>query len=220
MVLVNPVKEVAVLESGFGGRRPGTRTVHYGRGASFSGRLVSQAGSALPGRAIAVVETFGEGSRLARRIAMTRTAADGSFLARLPPGPTRQVQAMFDGDRVLTRASGRRVRLAVRTSVRLRASAATAVVGGAPILFSGRIAHLGAAIPAGLPVQLQYRLAGSEWRTFRTVQTDPIGSFRYPYSFSDDDSRGIRFQFRAFVAAQPGWPYEAAASRPILVTGR
>jgi hypothetical protein len=52
------------------------------------------------------------------------------------------------------------------------------------------------------------------------VQTDPRGRFRYAYSFSDDDSRGVRFQFRAFAPAQDGWPYEPAGSRPVVVTGR
>ena len=48
------------------------------------------------------------------------------------------------------------------------------------------------------------------WTEFRTVQTDAHGRFRYPYRFSDDDSRGVRFQFRAFVPAQDDWPYEPA----------
>ena len=52
------------------------------------------------------------------------------------------------------------------------------------------------------------------------MQTDAHGHFRYPYAFSDDDSRGVRFQFRAFAPAQAGWPYEPAASRPVAVTGR
>jgi hypothetical protein len=52
------------------------------------------------------------------------------------------------------------------------------------------------------------------------VQTDVHGHFRYRYAFSDDDSRGIRFQFRAYAPAQNDWPYEPAASRPVFVTGR
>ena len=35
----------------------------------------------------------------------------------------------------------------------------------------------------------------------------PPGAFRYPYSFSDDDSAGVRFLFRAFVPATGGWPF-------------
>ena len=40
------------------------------------------------------------------------------------------------------------------------------------------------------------------------------------YRFSDDDSRGARFLFRAYAPAQGGWPYEPAGSRPVAVRGR
>jgi hypothetical protein len=247
MVLANPVKEPTILKSGFGGRRlvwhrcvrgptgrrchretiegyerrPATRTVPFGRAIPFGGRLLTQSGAPLAGRPVTVVETFAPGSRPARRETSVRTDGDGAFLVRLPAGPTRRVQADFDGDGLLTRATCRPVRLAVLTPVRLRVSAATAKVGGAPVRFSGRVGDSGAAIPAGgMAVGLQFRLPGSGWTEFRTVQTDAAGRFRYPYGFSDDDSRGVRFQFRAFVAGQEGWPYEAAASRPVAVTGR
>ncbi len=31
------------------------------------------------------------------------------------------------------------------------------------------------------------------------MQTNRRGRFHYAYRFSDDDSRGVRFRFRAFV---------------------
>jgi hypothetical protein len=52
------------------------------------------------------------------------------------------------------------------------------------------------------------------------VESDRRGRFRYAYRFSDDDSRGVRFQFRAYVKGREGWPYEPGASRPVMVTGR
>jgi len=52
------------------------------------------------------------------------------------------------------------------------------------------------------------------------VEADARGRFRYAYRFSDDDSRGVRFQFRAYVNGREGWPYEPAYSRPIAVLGR
>ena len=53
------------------------------------------------------------------------------------------------------------------------------------------------------------------WTEFRTVQSDAAGRFPYPYSFSDDDSAGVRFLFRAFVPATGGWPFAPATSRPL-----
>jgi hypothetical protein len=246
MVLTNPVKAPARVAAGFGGRslvwqrcshhggrrhcrhqeiesfegRPSSRAVPYGRGIPYSGRLTTDAGSVLAGLPIEIVESFAAGSQPARRTTVVQTAADGSFSLRLAPGPSRRIEAVFPGTRTLTRAGGGEVELAVQAGVRLRPSSASARVGGAPVVFRGRIADPAAVPAGGLPVELQFRLPGRGWSQFRTVQSDSNGRFRYPYAFSDDDSRGIRFQFRAFVPAAAGWPYEPAASRAAFVTGR
>jgi hypothetical protein len=142
-------------------------------------------------------------------------------LLQLAPGPSREVTAAFAGSRTLTRASGRSVHLGVQASVRLRASTATARIGGAPVVFRGSVGRTGTAPSGeGLPVELQFRYPGAGWSEFRTVETDARGRFRYPYRFSDDDSRGVRFQFRAYVGKKEGWPYEPAFSRPVAVRGR
>jgi hypothetical protein len=246
MVLANPLKTPTEIQAGFGGRRltwqrcsrvdgrrrcrrdviesfvsrPTMRAVPYGHGVRFAGRLTSISGSPLGGLPVRVVESFDPGADSPQRTTTVQTAADGTFLARLAPGPSRHVEAVFAGNRVLTASNGGAVRLGTLAGVRMRASATSARVGGAPVIFSGRVGHLGAPIPsAGRPVELQFRIAGREWSEFRTVQTNTRGRFRYPYSFSDDDSRNVRFQFRAYVPAQAGWPYEPAASRPVSVTG-
>jgi hypothetical protein len=246
-VLANPLKKQTEIAAGFGGRRlvwqrcsrkaerrrcrreeieafasrPAVRTVPYGRGISYAGRLASVSGSSLAGLPVEIVETFEAGADSPQRTTTVQTATDGTFATRLFPGPSRRIEVMFAGNRTLTRASAPGLRLDVLSGVRMHASSASARIGGAPVVFSGRVDDLGAPIPAsGRPVELQFRFQGSDWSEFRTVQTDAQGRFRYPYSFSDDDSRGVRFQFRAFAPAEDGWPYEAAASRPAFVTGR
>jgi hypothetical protein len=88
-------------------------------------------------------------------------------------------------------------------------------------VFSGQVGDLDASIPpGGSPVELQFRLPGTHWTEYRTVQTDGRGRFHCPYAFCDDDSRGVRFQFRAYVPAQASWPNQPAASRQIAVVGR
>jgi hypothetical protein len=247
VVLMNPLKKPTAIAAGFGGRllvwqhcsrnkgrrrcrheeieaferRPKTRATPYGHGLSYAGRLTSASGSSLGGLPVQIVETFDAGADSPQRTTTVETAADGTFLTRLEPGPSRRVEAVFAGSRTLTRVSGGGVRLRVLGDVRMRASTSAARIGGAPIVFSGGVGDLGAAIPAGgSPVELQFRFPGGDWSEFRTVQTDVHGHFRYRYAFSDDDSRGIRFQFRAYAPAQNDWPYEPAASRPVFVTGR
>jgi hypothetical protein len=219
MVLVNPLKTSTELEVGLAGRR--TRRLRFDQGVNFGGRLQVVSGAALGGEEVAVTENFAPGSRPAQRTTVVRTRSDGSFSLRLKPGPNREVSAAFAGTRTLTRASGRSVELETLAAVRLRASVASAKVGGRPVVFSGSVGQAGAApLEEGLPVELQFRYPGAGWSGFRTVQTDARGRFRYAYRFSDDDSRGVRFQFRANVKGREGWPYEPSSSRPVAVTGR
>jgi len=216
MVLANPLKKPTAIVAWFGAKRRTARSARFGHGAPVSGRLTSATGSPLGGLPVQLVESFDTGSKPERRTTTVETAADGTFLAHLAPGPSREVEAVFAGSRTLGRATAPALRLEILSGVRMRASATMAKVGGAPVVFSGRVAGAG----AGIPVELQFRLRRGDWREFRTVKTGAHGRFRYPYAFSDDDSRGVRFQFRAFVAVTDGWPYEPAGSRPVFVTGR
>jgi hypothetical protein len=247
MDLSNPLKAVTTLRAAFGGgtltdwrcvrrrgrrrcrrrviralsMRPARRTVRYGSRVRLSGRLGNGVGSPLGGRRpLRIVETFAGGRGRATRLSTVWTRADGAFSFRLPPGPSRKVAVAFDGTPTLTRSVSRPLGLRVRSAVRLRASSTVARIGGAPLVFRGRVAAAPGTIPpGGKSVQLQFRLPGLDWSEFRTVKTDRRGRFRYAYRFSDDDSRGVRFQFRAQVPAQDGWPYEPGGSLPVLVRG-
>lgn len=208
MVLVNPLKAPAVLGAQLEGMR-------------LSGRLRRFGAGPLAGERVAVVETFAPGAAPRQRTTYRRSDAGGNFALRLKPGPSREVVARFAGSKVLTRADSPTASLAARTGIRLRASRAVAKVGGAPVVFSGAVRAPGArAAVRGLPVELQFRYPGAGWRGFRTIEADRRGRFRYAYRFSDDDSRGVRFRFRAHVKGREGWPYEPGASRPVTVTGR
>jgi hypothetical protein len=219
MVLANPLKATTTLRSGFRGG-PASRTVPYGRSVAVTGRLTAGMWASLQGAPLRIVEHFAGGARPASRVTEVRTNRSGAFALRLSPGPSREVTAVFAGGPALTRSSGPALRLAVRSGVRLRVSAARAEVGGAPLVFSGRVlAPPGTIPPGGRAVELQFRLPGLAWGEFRTVKTDRRGRFSYPYRFSDDDSRGVRFQFRAFVPTQSDWPYEPGGSRPVAVEG-
>lgn len=222
MRLAAPLKVPTTLRAGFG--LPGVekqRTVRYGRGIVYSGRLLAGRGTPLAGRPVRVVERFEGGSQAPDRITTVQTTTRGEFSLRLSPGPGREVVALAAPTPTLRGANSRPLRLGVRTGLRLSASSASAEIGGRPIVFSGRVFSRGAEILAkGKAVELQFRLPGLPWSEFRTIRTDGGGRFRYAYSFADDDSRGVRFQFRAFAPAQAGWPFEPAGSAPVVVSGR
>jgi hypothetical protein len=208
MVLVNPLKAQVSLSAELSGGR-------------FRGDLRRLGGGPLAEQEVTVVEVFATGAAPRRRDITLRTGPRGGFSLPIGRGPSRDLVAHFAGTRTLTRATSASAHRGVRTSVVLRASRAAAKIGGPPVVFTGRVLAAGAARAAGgLPVELQFRYRGAGWSEFRTVETDRRGHFHYPYRFSDDDSRGIRFQFRAYVKGREGWPYEPGTSRPVTVTGR
>jgi hypothetical protein len=220
MVLSSPLKAPTALALRFAHGPPGERTVHGGRGARVGGRLTG-ADAGLAGMPVQVVERFAAGADPATRTTTVWTDPDGAFALRLGAGPSREVSASFAGRPALARSASPTLRLRVRAAVSLRTSARAAAVGGAALVFRGRVGAPPGQIPSGgKSVQLQFRLPGLGWTEFRTVQTDGRGRFRYAYRFSDDDSRGVRFLFRAHAPAQDGWPYESGSSRPVVVRGR
>jgi hypothetical protein len=219
MVLSNPLKAGTSLRADFGGNAP-SRVVPFGRSVALSGRLTVGRSTALEGLPVRIVERFAPSSNPAVRISTAWTGPTGAFSIRLAPGPSREVSASFDGAQTLTRSASGTLHLRVRSRVRLQTSSKVARIGGAPLIFWGQVAAPSRATHFdGVSVQLQFRLPGLPWDEFRTVQTDARGRFRYAYRFSDDDSRGARFQFRAYAPAQDGWPYEPGGSRPIVVRG-
>lgn len=216
MLLESPLKSATSIEAGF--LAPGA-TIAFGRRVRYAGRLSTATGKPIAGGAVEVVErTKG---RAVARIFTVPTSADGRFSLRLPKGPSREVSAHFAGDRVNSRSSSGSAKLGVRGGIEMRASSAVAAIGGPPVLFSGRVMGKPGELPGGgKSIELQFRAPGLGWQEFRTVETDRRGRFRYAYRFSDDDSRGVRFEFRAHAAAQSGWPYEPGDSRPVAVRGR
>jgi hypothetical protein len=198
----------------------GRRTVRYGRGVWFGGRLLTGRRTALAGAAVRVIESFDDGAASAQRVTTVRSDGDGRFGLRLAPGPSRQVSAQVMPTATNRSASSQPLEISVHTRVALRVSSSVAHIGGRPIVLRGRVAHTGSSLPEdGKVVQLQFRLPGLPWREFRTLRSDASGHFRYAYRFSDDDSRGARFQFRAYAPAQADWPFEPAGSLPVTVSG-
>jgi hypothetical protein len=216
MVLAAPLKAATELRLRLGERRQGRRA--SSASLYVQGRLSGGRRHRLAAMSVRVIERFDPGAAERQRVSTLRTGPDGGFALRLRPGPSREVVAAFGGTASLARSQSEPIRIDVPGTIRMTASSSAATVGGRPVVFRGRV---GGEIPSGGKyVQLQFRLPGLRWTEFRTVRTDARGRFRHAYRFSDDDSRGVRFQFRALAPAQDDWPYEPVGSRPVAVRGR
>ncbi|HET7485281.1 MAG TPA: hypothetical protein VFJ64_07865 [Solirubrobacterales bacterium] len=220
MRLRGPLKIATTLSAGFQGT-PASRAVAFGRGVAYSGHLIAGRHTPLAGMPVRIIERFAAGAEPQERESTVWTGAGGAFRTRLAPGPSREVIAIAPSTPTLQGSHSRISNLAVRGRVHLGVSSRVAEVSGKPIVFHGKVASAGTETPAdGRAVQLQFRLPGLTWSEFRTIRTDQRGRFRYAYRFADDDSRGVHFQFRAFVPAQAGWPFEPAGSLRVAVLGR
>lgn len=210
MVLPAPLKATTEL-------RLRRRERRRGRAGSVHGRLSGGRRHGLAGMTVRVIERSDPGAE-PQRVASVLTGPDGGFSLPLRPGASREVLAAFGGTATRARSQSEPILIEVPGRVRMTASDPVATVGGRPVVFRGRVG--GEVPPGGKHLQLQFRLPGRRWTEFRTARTDARGRFRRAYRFSDDDSRGVRFQFRAYAPAQDDWPYEPAGSRPVVVRGR
>ena len=179
----------------------------------FSGRLTAGLGSPLARMPVQIVERFAPGAQPAERVTTVQTGGDGAFSAHLEPGPSRDVAAVFAGTRTLTRSGAKPQRLGVRTGVRMRASSPSRDDRRA----ADRLPRPGRSGRSGDPARRQVGAAPVPARrafpgpSSARSRPTPSAASSYAYRFSDNDSRGVRFQFRAVAPTQSDWPYEPEA---------
>lgn len=199
-------------------------TVDYGRNARVQGRLLDAAGRPLAGKPIVVDENFGEGALIDHRIRTVTTDEDGRWTHGLPAGPTRSVNATYEGDQRYLDTDVQAGRMTVRTGARLGLSKKR-VAEGRSTTFKGRIGRLGARIPtAGKLVQIQYQDPASDrWLTVRNpFRTKSNGRFSFRYGFGTHYEVDVAIRFRLNVPAEQGWPYRGAhtSARRVIVKAR
>jgi hypothetical protein len=208
----------ARLESwlGAGAGHVSSLTVAFGQGARLHGRLVDGLG----GRRIKVGVRFARGAGRARRTETTRTAADGSFELRLPPGPSRTLSVSIAGAGPLVPARSRPLHLRVRAGVSLAAEPSRLRTGDT-VVFSGRVRPGGATVPRpGKLVTISYlERAGHRWRPVLVTRTDHRGRFRTSYRFRYVTGLA-RIRLRATAPAEARWPYAPGFSRPLEIEVR
>jgi hypothetical protein len=181
------------------------------RALKLAGRLQDAQGRPIADAALDVLQRVA-GSRGSQLIGQVRTAADGSFAAGLPAGPSRTIEVAyraFSGDSNF--AAEARIEESVSAGVALKVSPRHTSSTGV-ISLSGRV---GGPIPRrGVVVELLVHYLG-RWEPFRTPRTDASGRFRVAYRF---EGAVGRYPFRAEVlGGQSGFPFAGGASRTVDV---
>jgi hypothetical protein len=188
-----------------------TRT--YGRRAlHVTGRLLDGRGHPIAGATLDVLQQI-DGWARASVIGHVHTRANGTFVARVPGGPTRTVQIAY---RAFSTDAGYAAvgTIAETVDAGVKLSVAPNRTGSeGTITLSGRV--LGPVPAQGVVVELLVHYRG-RWEPFRAPRTDSRGRFEVVYQFQG----GVgRFPFRALVfGAQGGFPFTSGESKVVDVT--
>lgn len=212
MVLQVPLKGPVAIIAAFARGSSARQVLKHGATTVVEGRLVDAEGTPLADAPVELVERFDRGARTEMKVTSLVSDAQGSFRARLRPGPSRRVSARYPGDRLLARTESAALRLVSRSQVGF-AITPQVVRNRDVVLMRGRVQGRDAVVPAaGKLVAIQYLdPTRRRWRPAELVRTDRRGRFRHRYRFRTVTGPQ-RFIFRAVAPTEAGWPYRPARS--------
>lgn len=198
-----------------------SRVVAFGRGTTVNGWLGTSAGNAIAGHTVRVLAAPDNGGGQFTQAAVVTTTANGTWTATLPTGPSRIVEAVYDGDPTTESASSGQVRVIVPAKVKLIGVSPSRVAWGGTVRITGQLR--GGYLPAGGAL-VRLRIGqDSSYQTYG-VQEHVTGNGRFTttYTFGAGYA-GILKSFWFQIATLPmgDYPYAPAASgrRSVLVGG-
>ncbi|MGB0097417.1 MAG: hypothetical protein WBP81_33365 [Solirubrobacteraceae bacterium] len=194
-----------------------TRRVGYGRGMTVHGWLGVYTGVALGGQTVSVLTAPDNGLGRSSTAATVTTAADGSWTAKLPAGPSRLIEAFYNGAATTEPSVSAQVHLVVPAKVRLLSVSPRKVVWGGTVHLVGRL--YGGYLPAGGAL-VRLRIGSGSAQTTYGVREHVGGNGRFStkYTFGE----GVASVHRSFwfeIASLPtgDYPYAPATSRRLSV---
>ena len=196
-----------------------TRRVRYGAGTTVNGWLGTPSGTPLAGQTVRVLTAPDNGQGQFSQAATAVTAANGGWAADLPAGPSRLVEATYDGTPSTEAAASGQARLVVPSKLAVKIKPAR-VRWGSKIVISGRI--LGGYIPSNPQAVSQLLRLRIGIRGIHISQTagipdvDRAGNFRTSYCFGT--GRGVvHYWFSVSTLREVDYPFHPATSRRIPV---
>ena len=194
-----------------------TWRARHGATTTVVGWLGTSIGNALGGQPVRILTAPDNGSGAFTQATIATSSADGSWSARLPAGPSRLVQAVYDGASTVEPTSSVQIRVIVPASVKLLSVSPHHVGWGETVRIVGQL--LGGYLPAaGTLVRLRIGF-GSGYTTYG-VQEHVAGSGRFSTTYTFGAGiPGVRRRYWFQIASLPvgDYPYAPANSRRITV---
>ncbi|MGI8902532.1 MAG: hypothetical protein ACR2IP_02490 [Solirubrobacteraceae bacterium] len=192
-------------------------TVPYGHSSTVSGWVGTFTGVALGGERVSIMTAPDNGSHAFTPAATATAAADGSWHARLPAGPSRLVQAAYGGSGISEPSASGQVRVVVPAHIRLLSISPRQVPWGGTVHIVGQLDG-GYLPPAGALVRLRIGAGGGN--TTYGVQTHVTGTGRFATSYTfgaGSPSTQQRFGFQIATLPQGDYPFAPANSGRVSV---
>ncbi len=202
----------STLEAGLakGDEKPRVTTVVSSKDSiQIKGSLSTPGGAPVQGANVCIYEQT-SGVREDRAIAdIVHTKANGTFLSRIDPGPSREVYVDY-----------RHSNLVLEKHLNLGATSSPVLKIRKKHVRNGKSMRFKGSIPgpysAGRIVTMQARV-GKKWKTFLQATTDTAGRYKGRYRFKNSTVARAKYRFRAVVKEQAGYPYKTGTSKPAKV---
>ena len=197
-----------------------TLRVPYGHGITIHGLLATTQGTPLPGQSVGISVALDNYMDVFREVATATTEPDGSWIAKLPPGPSRIIRAVTNGTAAVLPASGQ-VTAIVPASIKLLRVWPRHVAWGGTVHLVGQL--FGGYLPQGgalVRLRIGY---GSTFNTYGVEEhVSGDGRFSTVASFGPGDPSVVRtYWFQIASLPMGNYPFAPAASQrvPVIVGG-
>lgn len=190
------------------------RVVPFGHGTTVDGWLGTSSGTALAGQVVHVLTAPNNGSNALTEAATVTTTVTGVWTAQLPAGPSRVVEAVFDGSPTTESSSSGHVRVVVPAMVRI-AIQPRIVPWGSEIHVTGRV--LGGYVPTNSNLLRLDVGVGRLGHIEGLPQILPNGRFLIVWKF--DRGQGVIHPwFSVSTLSEAAFPYAPGTSKRVIIT--
>ncbi len=187
------------------------RHIRHGRGTTVSGVLLLSDGAPVAGQTVTILAAPNDGYPQFAPVSSATTDADGYWVAKIPAGPSRLLEAQYAGTPDTAAASSTTVKLMVPARLRILAHTRR-VAWGHTVSFSGRV-YGGEIPPGGINLRLRYGYHGSYTTYGVKTHVRANGRFRTSFTFGLGDPRDhVWFDFRFATLPGGGYPWSPAQS--------
>ena len=193
-----------------------SKRVRHGAATSVNGWVGTVDGNALAGVPVRVMTAPDDGSPRFTQAALVTSAADGSWTAQLPAGPSRLVQAVYDGAATVEPAASAPANVTVPASLAMRVRPRT-THWGSTITIRGQVR--GGYVPAAGELVILHVGWNGGSTEIGHLYTDRSGRFHTRYTFLRGNGE-VTYRLWATSARETDYPYVPSRSRRISVTVR